>query len=351
MSLLGAWKGVAKQIAVANAGVSRMKRRISDAADEAENLEQAMPSAPVILGPDGMPAGGGGGPRAQYPAGSFFASSVAPAGPTTLGGSTPGGMPNLAGRSMTLGGGKSSGGAESTSGGAKGIKSPETNRDKIGAIVEAAGVSPPPADSWNENGTGPGEFPGFIIQTVLSLGTSAPLRFLVWCAGWLAYSAVATQAMRGSKGVPNRSRHGGSGPREWAEWRKNNPYSTLAPWDALNGTEAAGWINIGGGGGGGGGGDLGFGTSGGGGGEAWAKSLPGGGSWNGGGSDNSGGSWEGDSAFDTLTASTSKAVTEGVTKAQTPVVDGINKMVDQMTKLNASLQSDGGLRYRTGGVS
>lgn len=339
MSLLKAWKGVARQIGVANAGLSRMARRISDATDEAENLEQAIPSAPLILGPDGKPFGGGGGPQPQYPTGSFFGSSVAPSGPTTLGGATPSGMPDMKGRSMKLGGGKSAGSEGGGEGGTKGIKSVETNRDKIGAIIDAAGVSAPAKEDWNENGTGPGEFAGFIISTVLQLGTSAPQRFLVWCAGWLAYSAAATEKKMSS----TASRHGGGyKPGQLSEFRK----WLYDRWANQTGPQPLppGWQSPGGGGGSTSEAPPGFTTSGGGG-EAWAQGLPGGGS------DNSGGSWTGGSAMDTLAAATGKSVSEGVSKANEPVVDGINKMVDQMTKLNASLQSDGGLRYRTGGVS
>lgn len=313
MTVRRAWRRVAEETAAVAGNVKAADRA-------AQDLQQT-----------GSTLGGGGGGAASLGP-QFQASSVAPAIP---GAAPPGGGINLTGASLRIGGG-GGGGGDTEGGGGSGIRAVETNLDEIAAIVEESGVPTPPKDSWNQNGTGPGETASFIFKTVLELGTSAPTRFLVWCAGWLAWGSPSV-AEAGS----TASRHGGgfgvnpgSGPAQWAEWRRQNPFSVLPPWYGMAGGLPAGWITSGGGGGGGGA-DLGSSGGGGGGSEAWARGLPGGGS------DNSGGSWTGGSALDTLTASTGKAVAD----ANKPIVEGLGAVVDELRKLNAG---DGGASLRGG---
>lgn len=491
MSLLKAWQGVARQIGVANAGLSRMARRIGDATEEAENLGEAIPSAPLILGPDGKPAGGGGGGTRPQ----FAASQTAPRYPDGSGGGgplMPGGGGGRRRAPTSPGGDMVNPNINSTpvhpffSGGAPGVSDAEI--EAAIAIVIGLGIEAP--SNWDPKGyktmvTAQGISmmsyipPSVIIKNVVMFKDKAGEADLRWVAGLAAHrkdvqSGGSAGAMKGAAGfskmASSRSSGGGGGVGGGDGKSDFRRY-------VIEGGQVSGIFNVdarrplerkdqGGGhlGGGGGGGNTGNrvsygGTNGGqgsklGGGSASSadcpvqkiatklggiadtvaqainrtaesagqtismggkqaaddfaekaksacggqmakmssRSTPGGGhktqrrprawerpswpqynfiggsapgfttsgdnpdrggyqGWTGGGSDNSGGSWTGDSAFNTLVGSTGKSVVEGVEQANKPVVEGINKMVDQMTKLNASLQSDGGLRYRTGGLS
>lgn len=169
-------------------------RAASRLATESERLERIQPFA----------GGGGGTVQTQN-----RASSVGPgvAG-VPVAGEGPG-MPDLTGRSLSLGGNAGETGAEG--GATGGVISPETNRDKIGAIVAESGVAPPAKEDWDGNGLGPGIFAGLIFATVLEFGVKAPTAYLVWCAGWLVYSAAATTARLGSRNSGNGGFRAGTG--------------------------------------------------------------------------------------------------------------------------------------------
>lgn len=223
MSLIGGYRRLNKVL-------GNTVRRLRDIDDAASALEGRNPLGRgeievTLVGPDGKPVGGGTGGGAGA---NFLAGSVAPVGTTGTG-------IDMKGKSQKIGSG-----GESGQPGQPGVVGAETNRDKIGAIIEAAGVAPPPEESWDENGTGPGEFPGLIFRTVLSLGTNAPQRFLVWCAGWLVYSSAATTKLASA----TASRHGGgfngnpmSGKRDprWGDFNFAGP--ARIPWV----DRAAGW--------------------------------------------------------------------------------------------------------------
>lgn len=177
-----------------NKRLSRTRRLLSDIDDLAGALEQRKP-LDNIVGPGGAGDGRGGA--------QFLASSVGPGvGGFPEAGAGPG-MPDLTGRSVTLGGGGDAGAAEGGSTG--GVLNDETNRDKIGAIISELGIAPPEREAWDPQGTGPGEFPGFIINTVLAFGKNAPRRFLSWCAGWLAYGGTDRLSAHGQGGIGNRA--------------------------------------------------------------------------------------------------------------------------------------------------
>lgn len=481
MSLLKAWQGVARQIGVANAGLSRMARRIGDATEEAENLGEAIPSAPLILGPDGKPAGGGGGGTRPQ----FAASQTAPRYPDGSGGGgplMPGGGGGRRRAPTSPGGDMVNPNINSTpvhpffSGGAPGVSDAEI--EAAIAIVIGLGIEAP--SNWDPKGyktmvTAQGISmmsyipPSVIIKNVVMFKDKAGEADLRWVAGLAAHrqdvqgggSAGVTkkawstsEQMASSRSSGGGGAGGGDGKSDFRRYvMEGGQVSGLFNVDPRRPLERKdkGGGHLGGGGGGGTSNSVSYGggsaskadcpvqkiaTKLGGiadtvaqainetaksasnsismGGKQAAKdfsesansacggaaskqmvsarSTPGpghktqrrprawerpswpqynfiGGSapgfttsgdnpdrggyqgWTGGGSDNSGGSWTGDSAFNTLVGSTGKSVVEGVEQANKPVVEGINKMVDQMTKLNASLQSDGGLRYRTGGLS
>lgn len=162
MSVRRAWRRVANEVNETAVGIER-------ASQAAEDLERAA----------GAPGGGGLGPQSQ-------ASSIAPVG----GG---GGLPSTGGKGARIGGGGSAG--------AEGIKAPESNRGALAAIIEESGVAAPSRDEWPPNGLTDAP-PGFIVATVLSLGTKAPVNFLIWCAGLLAYTNADDLAAKAS-------RHGG----------------------------------------------------------------------------------------------------------------------------------------------
>lgn len=162
--------------------VRRAWRAVANETGEvARNLRRADKAAAALEKRGGTAVGGspgGVGPQ-------FQASTVAPPG----GGVAPAG----GAKGARLGGGGGSG--------AEGVKTPEGNRGNLAAIVEAAGVAAPPRNEWAPNGL-PDAPPGFIVATVLSLGTSAPVHFLIWCAGLLAYTNV-------DEASATASRHGG----------------------------------------------------------------------------------------------------------------------------------------------
>lgn len=165
MSVRRAWHRVANE----TQEVARNLRRADKAA---EKLEQR-----------GTAAGGGGNAGGLSP--QFLASGVAPAG----GGATPG----AGGKGAKLGSGGGSG--------VEGVSSGPTNFGTLAAIIEASGVAAPPRNEWPPNGLTNAP-PGFIVATVLANGTKAPVNFLIWCAGLLAYTQ--TEDLGATAG-----RHGG----------------------------------------------------------------------------------------------------------------------------------------------
>lgn len=172
-------------------------RRLQAIDEAAQALEDRKPlgSAEVeiaIVGPDGKPIGGG------VPGAQFAAGSVGP-GLSGFPSGQPGtGMPDLTGTSARLGGKTKTG---ESAGGSQGIKDTASRRDTLAAIIEEAGVVPPERAQWPPQGY-PGKPPGFMVETVLALGTSAPVDFLIWVAGLLAYTSVDSASS-------TASRHGG----------------------------------------------------------------------------------------------------------------------------------------------
>lgn len=247
-------------VSALNKRLGTTRRLLSDIDNLAGSLEQRTPLSGAAIG-----------------------SSVGPGlGGIPEGGTGPG-MPDLTGRSIRIGG---AGGESADGGGATGgIINPETNRDKIGAIIDAAGIVPPEEDDWDPTGLGPGLSQNFILTTVLAAGAKAGRSFLVWCAGWLAYSSVAELSSMSTGGVGNRA--GTDSPfRQWFWERVANQAGPMRlPPVGRGASRATGGTT---GTGSGGGGDTGSGLPplGGGngsplgpGGYAPGQTAPGGGSW------------------------------------------------------------------------
>ena len=161
----------------------------------------------------------------------------------------------------------------------------------------------------------------WILQRVVRLGRGAVGTELAWAAAWLARhqalesSKASAQGSRGPLG-PNPS---GWGPKQKAEWRRQNPNKIYGPWDDR---ATQGWVQWGGAEA-----PPGFSTGGGGGGGGWADSA-----FN---NFGGGGSWEGSSNFDTLVSTTGK-VTDAVTESGGQVVGAIRDLTREVQRGNSS---------------
>lgn len=87
--------------------------------------------------------------------------------------------------------GSSAGGGGGSGGGVLGV---QTNASKLREIVAAAGVAAPARGEWSPAGL-PEAAPGTIVATVMSLGAQAPVSYLRWVAGLLAYAGASRAGM------------------------------------------------------------------------------------------------------------------------------------------------------------
>lgn len=314
------FRAIRNLVADIREGVRGLNSELEDFGQTVADVGRQRAEVPVFLvGPDGRPLGGSGTGFSP----TFSGSTVGAGLPTP--GAPRGAAESFAGKTIGRGSGGAGGSGGASAGKSSGVRKKQSVRDAIAAIVAAAGVQTPGEDRWNPTGTADGSRPTAVLAYVLENGINSPREYLEWCAGWLAYTKPDATASSEShpvgRGGPRPSRFG---PKQWAEWRRQNPFSVLPPWHALAGTRPAGWLNYGGGGSEP---PPGFSGGGGGGGGGWADSA----FTNFGG----GGSWEGSSNFDTLVSTTGK-VTDAVTESGGQVVGAIRDLTREVQRGNSS---------------
>ena len=294
-----------------------------------------------LVGPDGQPLGAGRDGDLFHPTLGASGVGAAPpaAAPGTFGGTAPPFAGAKVGTSGPSGKATESGNTSGTGGKSRGVQKKQSVREAIAAIISSLGISAPPIDAWDPTGTSDGARGGAVLNYVIANGAASPREYLVWAAGWLAYSAP--DATASSKSTPgDRSRDAGRYGSLEAYLRAKHP-DWASWWTHSFSAEAPPGFSTGGGGGG-----FGGGGGGGGGGGSWADSA----FSNFGG----GGSWEGSSAFDTLTGVTGSGfdtLTAATGKMQDSIQAGNEAVVGAINGLREDLKKPmTGLGLRAGGV-
>lgn len=190
-----------RELRAANRLIDDQERAVGRLRQAYDDLGRTRVGAPTA--PGGEAAGGVGAPGDINVRFTVDQSSV---GTGIPGESVPLGSPGALGsaRISTAGAraGKSGGGAGDGRGRIGSSGGNQDTRDALAAILANAGITAPPAkDRWDPVGTGDGARGPQIIQHVLQRGVSSPRDYLLWCAGWLAYSIVATTRSASSHGT------------------------------------------------------------------------------------------------------------------------------------------------------